>query len=228
MELLLLLVLWVAAPALLFLLFMLPLVLMARSLSDLLTIPRQIWMIAVNRRLRKHHALEHATINILEQRYGAQGLVGLSREDGFIIRGWPDPGTLQQAAQEGLIRLSRGECELAIHRRCGSSRAVANFISAAMVLAILIFWGRLQLVTVLLAGGALVLLSPQLGVLMQKYLTTSCDVRGLAIAEIAPVSRRKPQSLLSMLLLQTRPTTYFVATEDETRDRRDGGIILRR
>ncbi len=227
MELILLLLVWVAAPALFFLLFFLPLMLMARSLSDLVLIPRQIWMIAVNRRLRRHHALEHATINILEQRYGVKGLVGLSREDGFIIRGWSDPRILQQAAEEGLIRLSRGQCELAVHRRCGTSRAAANFASAAMVLAILLFWGRLELITVLLAGGLLVLLSPGLGVLMQRYLTTSCDVSGLTIAGVAPVSRQRPAFLFGMLFSQPRPTTYFVATEDRGHSRKTDDIIQR-
>ncbi len=212
---------WMAAPLLFVMLFLLPAGLMAHSMANLIEIPRQILNIAVNRRLRQHHAVEHATINILENRYGATNLVGLSREDGFIIRGWSDPMSLKRAAEEGLFRLKQGESGLAVHRRCGTSLAVGNFVTAAMVLVLLLMWGQLEMVSIVLAGGILLLASPLLGVLVQRYLTTSTDVRSLEIVEIVPVGQPRPGGILSMIFSPTRPTVYFVATRDAGEKRND-------
>ena len=85
---------WLLIPLTVFFLFnllLLPFGFTLRSLFSLLTIPGQIWQIATNRRLRANHALEHATINVIEEYYGPQQLAGFAREDGFLSRDRPSP-----------------------------------------------------------------------------------------------------------------------------------------
>ena len=67
-------------PILLFLaigfLFLLPYVFLFNSFYNVVTIPWQILKIAVDKRVRKNHSLEHATINVLEERYGRSLQIG--------------------------------------------------------------------------------------------------------------------------------------------------------
>ena len=51
-------------------LFLLPYAFVFNSFYNVLTIPWQIIKIATDQRIRKNHSLEHATINVLEERYG--------------------------------------------------------------------------------------------------------------------------------------------------------------
>ncbi|MEI2692562.1 MAG: DUF6391 domain-containing protein [Anaerolineae bacterium] len=74
------------------------------------------------RRIRQHHAIEHATITLLMARNRGLSLVG-GRSDhrGFYIVGAVDTDRLAAAADEALRRLQRGEAELAIHPNCGTN-----------------------------------------------------------------------------------------------------------
>lgn len=51
-------------------LFLIPYVVFFNSFLNVLTIPWQILKIASDKRVRKNHSLEHATVNVLEERYG--------------------------------------------------------------------------------------------------------------------------------------------------------------
>jgi len=104
------------------LLILIPFRLALNSIVLLLNAPGQIYSIATNKRLRKNHALEHATINVLEERYG-QGMFysGMAQENGFFIRGRGDIWEVEEAAREGLFRLQQGEENLAVHNRCGTT-----------------------------------------------------------------------------------------------------------
>lgn len=162
-------------------LFVLPMWLAAWSLAEALQAPGQFWAVASNRRLRRNHALEHATINVLEERFGPQRLAGLAREDGFWLKGFGDPALIREAAEEGLARLRRGETRLAVHDRCGTSRAVANLVTALVLVVLLAGFGRFSLVNVLMAILLANLAGPLLGRLFQRLVTTSADVGDLAI-----------------------------------------------
>jgi len=153
----------------------------AWSLAAALTAPAQFLAVATNKRLRRNHALEHATINVLEERFGPHRLAGLAREDGFIIKGWGDPKAIRLAAEEGLARLKRGEKDLAVHDRCGTSWASANFVTAVVFLVLLFGLGRFSLANVILVMLLANLGGPVLGRLFQRYVTTSTDVEDLFI-----------------------------------------------
>ncbi len=158
-------------------LVLVPLWLALTTLAGALGTPGRFLSIAGNRRLRQNHALEHATLNVLEERYGRpQRLTGQANAGGFVLRGYADPDTVRWAAEEGLARLKRGERGLAVHRGCGTSIAAANLVSSLALLVALLGLGRLSLVNVLLAMVVAQFGGPLLGRLAQRFLTTTARV----------------------------------------------------
>ena len=81
-----LLLLFFLGPVILFLiisLFFLPFHFAFYSIFNIFTIPLQLIKIAFNKRLRANHALEHATINVIEERLGCLNLAGWGRMTGL-------------------------------------------------------------------------------------------------------------------------------------------------
>jgi len=67
---------------------LLPYVFLFNSFYNVVTIPWQILKIAVDKRVRKNHSLEHATVNVLEERYGRTLQIGgLAYSNGFSLSG---------------------------------------------------------------------------------------------------------------------------------------------
>lgn len=64
---------------------------------------------------RRNHALEHATLHVLEEVDASSRLAGRSDWSGFWIYGEVGTGELASAAEEALTRLNDGENRLAIH-----------------------------------------------------------------------------------------------------------------
>ena len=120
-----------------FMLFLLPFKFTIDSVFNLVSVPKQIYQIATNSKLQKNHGLEHATINILEDEYGYNKLAGYAEEDGFYIMGVNSTIYVEEAARKGLNLMNKGKNELAIHKRCGTSMTVANFLSAIIFLILL-------------------------------------------------------------------------------------------
>lgn len=187
------------------------------SLINIITVPVQLIKIAFNKGLRANHALEHATINVLEEKFGYRGLAGLANEDGFIIQGAVDPRHLEMAAQEGLHRLQRGEHRMAIHDRCGTSILAANFISAVIFLILLWQTGMFNLVNVLLAVILAQFIGPAAGKLFQKFITTSPQVQNIGIVGV----EYKTRVALGILGLPVslKPTEFFIRTRRSSRVR---------
>mgnify|MGYP001321711127 CR=1 FL=1 len=111
------------------------------SVSNLITLPLQMVAVALDGARRRNHALEHATVNVLEQRYGRRLLAsGFAEADGFFINGvGPDPRVVLDAAQEALRRLQAGESELAIHPRCGTVIVAGQLVSAVTFFVVLFY-----------------------------------------------------------------------------------------
>ena len=140
-------------------------------------------------RTRRNHGLEHATITILSQRVRGVSLVGRSTPNGFHLYGNVSTGDVTAAAQEALRRMKAGEVGLAVHPNCGT-----NFVTAGIAAGLAAYIGflgansggarreRLPLVA-MLATGALILAQP-FGLEIQRYVTTSGEMRGLEIARI--------------------------------------------
>ena len=140
--------------------------------------------------LRQVHALEHATVWVLGENknsYSPPGtttkmplddelLGGLSTEQGFFLYGDVNISDLRRAVTLAKHRLTSGEWDLAVHPRCGTNVSVAMLLTAglaATVPFILPFRPVEQLIGFGLAATAAAEIAPDLGMLTQRYLTTS-------------------------------------------------------
>lgn len=197
-------------PVLIFILLnliILPFQFAVHSLVNIITIPKEIYRIATNKRVRQNHALEHATINVIEEKYGGVfNLSGYALEDGFIIRGSAPADMVQEAAIIGQKRLARGERFLAIHKRCGTSLAITNLISSVLFIILLFKYGYFNLLNIFIAILTASLLGPFLGKYVQLYLTTAQDVRNMEIINIAYNSQpyMNPWNISNEYFIRTR------------------------
>jgi hypothetical protein len=191
----------VLVPAILLLLILIPIHLLLHSVTTLVRAPQSLIQIATSGRVRRNHALEHATVNVLEERYGPQNLAGYATHDGFKIIGatMMPPEVVYDAAQEGLKRLQAGERRLAVHRRCGTSHLVTNLVFSVLFLGLLLYFRYFNFLAIV---GALLLaqiVGRSLGALAQRSLTTSTDVRDVYI-EGLELEVQSPHPLMALLL----------------------------
>ncbi|MDI6601395.1 MAG: DUF6391 domain-containing protein [Thermoanaerobacteraceae bacterium] len=186
-------------------LIILPFQFTVRSLVNVITVPKEIFRVAVNKRVRQNHALEHATINVIEEKYGTLfNLSGYALEDGFIIRGNAPTDMVYEAAAIGQRRLKRGERYLAIHKRCGTSLAITNLIASVLFLILLLKYGYFNLLNIVIAILAASMIGPFFGKYVQLYLTTAQDVENMEIINI--IYRNQPMSFWNI------NNEYFVQT----------------
>lgn len=143
------------------------------------------------RRVRQHHAVEHATITILMARNPGLSLIG-GRSDhrGFYVYGPVQTPVLATAVQEALKRLKNGEARLAIHPNCGTNLVTAGTMAgvAALTAAGIARYRRAGLLdqvpaAILAATGAVVASRP-IGMRLQRQVTTRADVSDLQVGEI--------------------------------------------
>jgi hypothetical protein len=168
-------------------LFLIPYVLIFNSFFNVITIPWQILKIAVDKRVRRNHSLEHATVNVLEERYGhSLRIGGLAYSDGFSLSGpdLPSPYEVLDAAREGLYRMANGETDLTLHLRCGTSIAAANFLFSLVFILVLFFYKHLSLINIVAVFLLANILAKPFGLALQKFFTTYPDVRDMSILDI--------------------------------------------
>lgn len=184
--------LFILAFFLVFLLILVPLGFAARSFLWLFMGPRQLLAILFNRRVRRNHALEHATAHVLEGRFGAWGQVsGYAVEQGFYLSCNVPPEEIFDAASEALKRLAGGERELAVHGKCGTTLVVTNLLSSLVFILLLAVGGALSWMNVLIALLVANFLGTGASRFVQKFVTTDANVGGMQIlgVEVAPVTR---------------------------------------
>jgi hypothetical protein len=136
-------------------------------------------------RVRRNHALEHATITVVTERHPKVFLSGRSNSRGFYIFGDIDTTELRSAAEEALARLKGGEIGLAIHPRCGTNLAVAGLLSGLAAAAAAQARPRQnRFAYSVLASLAALLIAPQLGEETQRHITTLAELGDLRIQSI--------------------------------------------
>ncbi|HEY9770241.1 MAG TPA: DUF6391 domain-containing protein [Coleofasciculaceae cyanobacterium] len=141
--------------------------------------------------IRQVHALEHATVWMLSDTINLtkrtklstsylsadnETIGGLSTEKGFYLYGEIDPLKLRKAVNLALTRLQQGEWNLALHPRCGTNSSVAAILTAGMAMTAHFTLPRSplhQIMGVGLAAVAANYLAPDLGIYVQKYITTA-------------------------------------------------------
>lgn len=135
--------------------------------------------------LRRHHALEHATIAVLHQRRGRLvSVAGLSDPSGFRIFGPFDAAEIELAAREALDRLRAGEAHLAISHFCGTNIATTGAFAG---LAAIIAAGRDRRAgwpNAIAAATVATIAAARAGLWLQRYVSTDANVGNLRIAGI--------------------------------------------
>ncbi len=141
--------------------------------------------------LRQVHGLEHGTVWVLsDTRQGLQdneNLGGLSTPNGFYLYGDVNHLELQKAVNKALQRFRTGVWNLAIHPRCGTNTSVNMLLTTSFVLGthLLLPKGPIeQMLGLLLATSTASQLSPDVGILAQKYVTTAIPFN-LELVQIA-------------------------------------------
>lgn len=139
-------------------------------------------------RVRRHHGIEHATLQVLAEQNPHRSLAGYSDSEGFWVVGEVPTEDLQAAVAQAIARLKAGEVNLAIHPHCGTNLVASGLVAGSLAwLAMLPGGGRKRserwsLVVVLSTLG--LLLSQPLGPWLQAKVTTSADVGTLHAQQI--------------------------------------------
>jgi len=141
------------------------------------------------RRTRQHHAIEHATIHLLAEKFPRQPFSGVSDPVGFFIYGDVTQENLRRAVGDALLRLQAGESELAIHPNCGTNLVTTGILVTFVAL----FagsgkrspWEKFPAILLLILPALLV--GRSLGSRLQSY-TTLADVSNRWVADIRPVA----------------------------------------
>lgn len=139
--------------------------------------------------LRQVHALEHATVWILSEmktprrshrirhfQVDNELLGGLSTDRGFYLYGDVNISDLRRAVNLALHKLTHGEENLAIHPRCGTNVSVSMLLTAGLAVGMHLLLPRgpmEQLIGLGIATAIAAEITPEVGALMQKYVTTA-------------------------------------------------------
>jgi hypothetical protein len=156
--------------------------------------------------IRRNHALEHATIHVLTRVNPDLSLIGRSDWGGYSLYGEVATAQVESAAHEALARLRSGERNLALHPRCGTMLATTGVLSGLAVFLTLGLSnprGRLRWATLpeaILAATTAALLAHPLGLLVERYVTTSSDIGNLSIVRVY----RKPGRSVPVHRVETR------------------------
>jgi len=168
-------------------------------------------------RLRRNHALEHATINLLSRRHPGAHLVGVSGPQGFTLYSSMGAEDIIPVAREALRALRSGDAALAVHENCGTNLVITAVLTTlATILGLRYVPGGARTATrdtdrawwnflerlphaILLNAMALVVAMP-VARWVQTNVTTSPDVEGLEIVSFFTDS----QGGLSRIRVHTR------------------------
>jgi hypothetical protein len=145
-------------------------------------------------RIRRNHALEHATLQMLARKNTHLAAAGYSDTQGFLVIGSISTDQLRDAVNEALHRLRNGEESLAVHPNCGTNFATAGMVAGTLGWLAMLGTGnsRSKLerwpVVVMLATLGTILAQP-LGLWLQANVTTDGDIAELEVTEITRFER---------------------------------------
>jgi hypothetical protein len=141
-------------------------------------------------RIRRNHALEHATIHMMSRSQRKLSVVGRSDSRGVTLIGNVPTDVVSACAEEALQRLRNGEHELAVHPNCGTNMVTTAAIGVGATLAALLGSqpgrrGRLRRLPLIAAGiMAAMAVGRPLGLKAQEHVTTLADPGDMQILEI--------------------------------------------
>lgn len=141
-------------------------------------------------RVRRNHALEHATLHMLEAKARNLKAGGRATTHGFYLYGeLPDETAICDAADEAIQRMGAGERDLAVHPRCGTNLVTAGVLSGGLALLGALAGGKrapwyVQLPNAILGAMVGAFLAQPLGPWMQANVTTSANVNGARVKRV--------------------------------------------
>lgn len=145
-------------------------------------------------RLRRNHALEHATIHVLsESKPKPSSVIGRSTFSGYYLYGDLDTERVREAAHEALARLRAGKRHLAVHPNCGTNLVTAGSMAGLATFAVLSGKKKRRvemLPNAMLAAIAALFLAQPMGPWVQARITTLADLGDLTIKDIRREKRR--------------------------------------
>ncbi len=147
-------------------------------------------------RIRRNHALEHATIQVLTAAHPGTAAAGWSDARGFWVYGNISTEQLGEALQTALGRLRSGDARLAIHPHCGTNYAVPGLLAGLAGWLGMLGSGRRmrdqleRLPLVILFTTLAFMFSMPLGPLVQERFTTNANLGRLFVLEVNRVSER--------------------------------------
>lgn len=153
-------------------------------------------------RVRRNHALEHATIHVLTEKHHRLRVVGRSTFNGFFLYGDLSTEMVVEAAQEAHRRLRAGERHLAVHPKCGTNLVTAGSLAGLATFAVMGSSRRRRLdllPSALLAATAALILAQPLGPQLQAHITTWADLGDLTIKGV----QRKDRGGLTVHFVET-------------------------
>lgn len=144
------------------------------------------------RRIRRNHALEHATIHVLTTHGARTPMIGRADSEGFYLYGEISTDRVEEAAAEALRRLRAGDHHLAIHPNCGTSLLTAGILAGGTAFLTILGVRReddwrdrfARLPIAIFATVLALILAQPLGAAAQRHLTTEGDPGELEITTI--------------------------------------------
>ena len=144
-------------------------------------------------RIRRNHALEHATLKVLGAKQPGICFLAQSSANGLVILGNLETDDVRSAAEEACQRLKDGEHQLATHANCGTN--LATTLGIVGLSGLVMSWmvsgkyrrpWQIALLLPLALGLALVatFFGRPLGILVQKNLTINPDLGNLEIESV--------------------------------------------
>jgi hypothetical protein len=139
----------------------------------------------LGRRLRQNHALEHATIAIMQQHDPRVRIIARSTSRGFRLYGTTRVDDVRCAVDEAMHRLRAGESKLAIAEKCGTTVAVGVLVGTlGLWLNEFMRSPRQKLALGIATSIAIALSSQPVGILAQRHITTEPCLDGLEVRDI--------------------------------------------
>lgn len=146
-------------------------------------------------RVRRNHALEHATLQVLAQADPTIRMAGYSDARGFWLVGGVSTQAIQAAVRQASARLEGGEHSLAIHPNCGTNYVVAGFLAGTLAWIGMLGTGRglrskLERWPIIISLVTLATIFAQpIGPILQARVTTSARLNGMQILGITRTMR---------------------------------------
>jgi hypothetical protein len=139
------------------------------------------------RSTRRNHALEHATMKVLAERFKGLKMMGHSNPGGFLLFADLPTELVTDAVLEARKRLQAGESQLAIHPGCGTNIAASSLLagSASSIFLMALSRGKTpkwwQILISTMIAVPVYILSKPLGPHLQEMITTDAEISDLDV-----------------------------------------------